>query len=454
MIARRSTVLALCVSLAVVLSACNWIQFRYGSAQTGFNNTETAISVSNVSSLQLKFTAATGSNIANGSPVIANGVVYLGSEDKKLYAFDAAGNNTNCSGTPTTCAPLWTALTAGLVDSTPAVLNGIVYVTSANLLYAFDAAGNTNCSGSPKTCAPLWTATIGSGVSTSPTVTNGVVYVGSQYPDDQLYAFDATGNTNCSGTPKTCAPLWTASVNGGVSSSIAVLNGIAYVASNGLGGMPGNDLAAFDATGSTNCSGSPKTCSPLWTYDTGAIATSPAVSNGEVYVGTESSQVYGFDAAGTTNCSGTPKTCAPLWTASVNSNEGVGTSPAVAYTSVYVGDGCDAENPPFPENCMNGSHFSAFNATTGALQWTALSDADGVYSSPGVANGVVYVGSDDGNLYAFDASGQTDCSGTPTFCSPLWQATIGGTVESSPAIANGMVYVASEAGVLYAYGLP
>jgi outer membrane protein assembly factor BamB len=233
-----------------------------------------------------------------------------------------------------------------------------------------------------------------------------------------------------------------------------VSNGIAYVASNGVGSPSGNDLYAFDAVGNTNCSGTPKVCSPLWTYDTGGIAMSPAVSNGKVYVGTEEAQVYSFDAAGMTNCSGIPRTCAPLWTATVNSNEGVGTSPAVAYGLVYAGDGCDVENPPFPNNCMNGPHFSAFNATTGALEGTALTDADGVYSSPGVANGVVYVGSDDGNLYAFNARGTTDCSGSPKLCLPLWQSTIGPAVDSSPTIANGMVYIASGTGTLYAFGLP
>jgi outer membrane protein assembly factor BamB len=67
---------------------------------------------------------------------------------------------------------------------------------------------------------------------------------------------------------------------------------------------------------------------------------------------------------------------------------------------------------------------------------------------------VVLVGSSDGNLYAFDAAGTTDCSGTPTFCLPLWTGSTGGGVDSSPAIANGMVYVGSEDGKLYAFGLP
>jgi outer membrane protein assembly factor BamB len=60
-----------------------------------------------------------------------------------------------------------------------------------------------------------------------------------------------------------------------------------------------------------------------------------------------------------------------------------------------------------------------------------------------VANGVVYVGSGDDNLYALNAA-----TGTP-----LWSYTTGGAVGSSPAVANGVVYVGSGDDNLYAFGL-
>jgi outer membrane protein assembly factor BamB len=43
----------------------------------------------------------------------------------------------------------------------------------------------------------------------------------------------------------------------------------------------------------------------------------------------------------------------------------------------------------------------AFNATTGASLWTATTGPIAGYSSPVVANGVVYIGSADSNVYAF-----------------------------------------------------
>jgi outer membrane protein assembly factor BamB len=77
-----------------------------------------------------------------------------------------------------------------------------------------------------------------------------------------------------------------------------------------------------------------------------------------------------------------------------------------------------------------------------------------VRSSPAVANGVVYVGSDDHKLYAFDAAGSTGCSGTPKSCSPLATATTNGVVFSSPTPVGVAVYVGSDDDNIYAYGLP
>jgi outer membrane protein assembly factor BamB len=123
----------------------------------------------------------------SGWIVCRNGVVYVGSEDGKLYAFDASGI-LNCSGRPKTCKPLGTATTGGPVRSSPAIANGVVYVGSDDgKLYAFDAAGSLNCTGLPATCDPLWTGATGGAVFSSPAVVNGHVYVGSD--DGNLYAF-------------------------------------------------------------------------------------------------------------------------------------------------------------------------------------------------------------------------------------------------------------------------
>jgi outer membrane protein assembly factor BamB len=61
----------------------------------------------------------------------------------------------------------------------------------------------------------------------------------------------------------------------------------------------------------------------------------------------------------------------------------------------------------------------------------------------------VYDGSFDGNLYAFPAS----CGTGNATCAPLWQGLTGNWIASSPAVANGVVYLKSTVGTLYAYDL-
>ena len=63
-----------------------------------------------------------------------------------------------------------------------------------------------------------------------------------------------------------------------------------------------------------------------------------------------------------------------------------------------------------------------------------------MYSSPAVANGVVYVGSGDYNVYALNAA-----TGAK-----LWSYRTGYVVCSTPAVANGVVYVGSEDNKVYA----
>lgn len=99
----------------------------------------------------------------------------------------------------------------------------------------------------------------------------------------------------------------------------------------------------------------------------------------------------------------------------------VSSSPAVANGVVYVGSG-------------DGNVY-ALKASTGTKFWS-YATSGAVASSPAVANGRVYVASSNGNVYALKAS-------TGAL---LWSYTIGGLVTSSPAVANGVVYVGGGSG--------
>ena len=101
-------------------------------------------------------------------------------------------------------------------------------------------------------------------------------------------------------------------------------------------------------------------------------------------------------------------------------------SPAIgADGTIYIGS-------------MDSNLYSV--SPTGSVNWTVATGAP-IFSSPAVsADGTIYVGSGDGNLYAINPDG-----------SIKWSYRADTTISSSPAIgADGTVYFASDSGVLYA----
>ena len=113
------------------------------------------------------------------------------------------------------------------------------------------------------------------------------------------------------------------------------------------------------------------------------------------------------------------------------------TSPAIAGGVAYVGS--------------NDSKLYAFSAACGsetqtcAPLWTGTT-AGAILASPAVSNRV-YVGSSDGKLYAFNKS----CSTPTRTCSAVWTGNTGGNINSAPAVSAGVVYVGSSNGKLYAF---
>jgi hypothetical protein len=73
------------------------------------------------------------------------------------------------------------------------------------------------------------------------------------------------------------------------------------------------------------------------------------------------------------------------------------------------------------------------------VKWT-FPTGDRIVSSPVFADGVIYFGGDDGQVYAVDAADGRQ----------RWKYKTGGPVPSSPAVAGGVVYAASYDGKLHA----
>jgi eukaryotic-like serine/threonine-protein kinase len=141
-----------------------------------WNPYEHILNVHNVATLSMKWRRSL--EVGDSSPAVANGVVYVTSGYGYVYALKAS-----------TGAVLWNYSTGDDVQTSPAVANGVVYFGGyyngyASTVYALNAA----------TGALLWTYTIGPYTYSSPTVANGVVYVGGGQ-DNTVYALDANAGT-------------------------------------------------------------------------------------------------------------------------------------------------------------------------------------------------------------------------------------------------------------------
>jgi len=129
------------------------------------------------------------------SPAVADGVLYISSWDGNVYALNA-----------NTGVKLWSHAYGNPLTWTPVVANGMVYILNIQALNA-------------STGVTIWTYAMGGGHST-PAVVNGVVYIGSW--DDNIYALNAFNGEK----------IWNFSTVNYIDSSPAVAYGMVYFGSD------------------------------------------------------------------------------------------------------------------------------------------------------------------------------------------------------------------------------
>jgi outer membrane protein assembly factor BamB len=179
-----------------------------------------------------------------------------------------------------------------------------------------------------------------------------------------------------------------------------------------------------------------------WKFDTkGPISSSPAFHNGTVYVLSTDGLVYAVDAATgqskwTFATKGERRFTAPGIHGALPRMERMPdpfdvftSSPTIANGVLYIGSG--------------DQNVYALDAGTGALRWT-FATGDVVHASPAVANGVVVVGSWDRNVYALDAQSGREKWRYTTGNDTVIYNQIG--IASSAAIASGAVFVGGRDG--------
>jgi outer membrane protein assembly factor BamB len=180
----------------------------------------------------------------------------------------------------------------------------------------------------------------------------------------------------------------------------------------------GNDWAMFGRnlarTASTGPSGKLPQGKLKWSFITGDhIQSSPAVSDGTVYIGSNDGYVYAIDA----------ETGQEKW--KYKTGSWVESSPVIVDGVVYVGS--------------NDSKLYALDAETGKKIWDYKATY-AIRSGPAVSNGKVYFGADDYSMYAVDTE-----TGNK-----VWSYETDNYVQSSPVVSGGIVYFGSFDGFLYA----
>ncbi len=345
-----------------------WSMFRGDRSQTGVAPGSLTLP------LELRWFFETTASIAS-SPVVADGLAFIGSDDGFLYAVHVADGSL-----------AWKFATEDAIEAPPMVLEGVVYAGSSDYrLYALDAA----------TGAERWRfetdekVLSGANWFEAPDGARRIVF-GSY--DNFLYCLDAasgelvwkyeTGNY-VNGTPAIegdrivfggCDSVlhvvsaaegkarhaWPLGEECFVAGSVGIVGGAAYF------GHYGNAFECRDLeSGETR-----------WSYanERHPFFSAPAISADRVWFGGRDRQVHCLNRA----------TGEVLWT--FPTKRQVDSSPVLCDGKIIVGSG-------------DGLLY-VLDAATGSEVWS-YDLGKSIVSSPAVVDGIVLIGCNDGRLYAF-----------------------------------------------------
>lgn len=301
----------------------------------------------------------------DSTPAIYNGRVYFGAGDGYLHCVNALNGS-----------PEWTYHTGRNILSSPLVIENIVYFGCQDgILRAINTTTRTE----------IWNYSTGGEIWASPTFDGKNIYIGSL--DGNFYALNAkTGKIlwNWSVPEKYIPVKWKRSIY----STAAIYNGTIYV---GFGESGPGGVAALDA----------ETGSQKWLFgpdapQNGSVYSSPAVHDGTVFVhrnlrppSLAGDYLYAISAEDIDGDGFIRSASEIRWQFKTGENDG-GSSPAVADGKVVVASYGDSPG------------IYAVDEKTGSLLWNLSLDC-GIYPSPTLAEGKVFVPDNSGNLHVISS---------------------------------------------------
>lgn len=309
-------------------------------------------------------------DVVRSTPLVKDGIVYIGSYDNNLWALDAADGSL-----------VWKFATGGGIGSSPAYGAGLVFVGSSdNALHAIDA----------HTGARQWLFKTGDRIYSSPVAAKGLVFFGSD--DGKLYAIRPR--------PTSAREMWAYNALSPIRSTPAVTDTHVFFGSD-MG-----ELFCIELSGEMR-----------WRFDTRRrVMSSPVVQDNFVFFGSDDWYFYGLDTG----------QGYPIWR--YRTRGPIVSSPALDGQYVYFGsaDGCvyaleavsgrevwkyEVGQPVTSSPCRYGEAvyigatdgaLYCLHAQTGELLWRFQSGGP-IVSSPRVEDDIVYIGSDDKHIYALQA---------------------------------------------------
>ena len=341
------------------------------------------------------------SGLVYASPVISDGIVYIGSADSVFYAIEAGSGKEK-----------WRYHSGNTVQSSAAVHNKLILFESGNRIIALNARGKLKwernlCEGEVRNQLDPWDFH-----HSSPYVHNGNIYIGTE--KGGLLGFDAMSGKQvlrCQTISEQCIRT-TPVVSGGL---------VIYGDWDGV--LYANDIS----TGAL-----------AWKYDTkqegtfpwpNSILTNLVVDGESVYFAGKSNRLYSLDV----------RTGKKNWHYSSPTDQWLIGGPVVKNGVVYLGS-------------SDQKLFHAIDASSGTLIWTTELDCR-IWGSAAIREGRVYIGSN--SLYVIDeATG--DIRKQYEF-SQVHEAKKYGeytdrtaNFHSSPILFDGMIILGSDDGNIYA----
>ena len=341
------------------------------------------------------------SGLVYASPVISDGTLYIGSTDSVFYAIEASSGKEK-----------WRYQSGNTIQSSAAIHNNLIFFESGNRLLALNSRGKLKwerdlCEGEVRNQLDPWDFH-----HSSPYIHDGNIYIGTE--QGVLLGFDAMSGEQV----LRCHTISEQTIR-----TTPVVSGGLVIYGDWDGVLYANDIS----TGAL-----------AWKYDSkqegtfpwpNSILTTVVVDGKSVYFAGKSNRLYSLDI----------QTGRKNWHYSSPTDQWLIGGPVVKKGVVYLGS-------------SDQKLFHAIDASSGTLIWTTELDCR-IWGSAAIKDGRVYVGSN--SLYEIDkVSG--DIQKQYEFPQVHEAKKYGGYTDrtanfhSSPILFDGMIILGSDDGNIYA----